>query len=304
MNKKAINYINKNIHCTLENKTVIITGGNSGIGFQSALYFCYLKANVIITARNLQRGEVALNKIKSEIPNANISMMELDVSHESSIKQFVKEIRDKKIDIDIFYHNAGIYRLPFEIIEDKEIIIGTNYYGQLILTSLLLPYLHSLKHEVKMFFTSSLAASYTNYKKLCLIPNENLGRATRYANSKLLDAFLFNYLYINDNKNIKYYLVHPGFTSTGLFKKAYKNKIILKFADLGMPVISNPLWKSSLSCLIPLKDETMPGTFIGPNHFFKAKGYPKQCKFLNKKYKNVNEIINESEKIVGYKLID
>ena len=303
MNKKELAYIKKNFSDDISNKTVIITGGNSGIGFESAKYLCYLNANVIIAVRSLQRGNEAIKKIKDEIPQAKISLMELDMSHENSIKEFVSNIVKNKIDVDIFYHNAGVYRLPFEIVEDKDIITGTNYYGEIILTSLLLPYLNSLKHEVKMIFTSSLAAMWTSYKYIDLLPNEKRSKIKRYSNSKLLDAYLFKYLLDNEHSNIKYLLVHPGVANTGLIKKAYKNKVFLALMNFAMLFISNPIWKSSLSCLMAIKEETPAGTFYGPNHFFKFLGYPKKCKFLNKKYVKLDEIINESEKIVGYKLI-
>ena len=303
MQKRAKKYIDRNFKGDLENKTIIITGGNAGIGFESARYALYLKMNVIIAVRSIKRGQTALDKLKQEFPNGNISMIEVDMSEEKSIINFVNEVKEKQIDIDVFYHNAGVYNLPFELKEGRELVTSTNFYGPLMLTSLLLPYLHNLSHEVKMVFTSSVAASRAKLTKESLLPNENVGKMQTYCNSKLLDAYLFKYLFDNEHSNVKYYLVHPGVSGTSLFSKAFKSKIFLALVDAFMFAFANPAWKSSLSIVKVLSNNVEPGSFYGPHIFFNWRGYPKKMSFLNKKLVNVNEMIKNAEIVVGYKLI-
>lgn len=303
MNKKSIKYIAKNFHDDIENKNIVITGGNSGIGFEAAKLFAYLHANVFLCVRNLEKGEKAKQEILKDISYANITILKLDISEEESIKEFVKQIIDMKLDIDVFYHNAGVYRIPFQVKEGKDIIIGTNFYGPLILSSLINPYLHSLPHEVKVIYTSSIAAKMTDVHTQDLLPNPNESRIRRYSLSKLLDAYLFKYLYLNDKSNIKYLLVHPGVTNTGLFRKAYKSKIFLFLVDIFLGVFGNPTWKSALATLKVIDKEIPAGTFLGPKNFFASSGYPKKIKFLDKRYIALEEIIHESEKICGYKLL-
>jgi len=304
MNKKELQYINKHFDESIEGKTILITGGNSGLGFECAKIFVYLKAKVIIAVRNENRGLSAITEIKKEFTNAQISLMILDQSKEESIKSFANEIINKKIDIDIFYHNAGIYRVPFEIVEGKDIITGTNFYGPLMINSLLIPYFHSLNHEVKMIITSSIAAANTHYGIMDLTPNPKRCKIIRYCNSKLLDAYMFYYLLENDKSNIKYLLVHPGVARTPLFKKVYKNKVFIFFSDIFMKLFANPTWKSALGTLIAIKNDNPNGTFIGPVRFFHFKGYPHKNNFLKKKVKNLNQVMEEAMDICGYKLID
>ena len=303
MHKKAKKYIDNNFKGNLENKTIIITGGNAGIGLESARYALYLKMNVIIAVRSMERGRKAIDNLLKDFPDGHISVMELDVSEEQSVINFVNKIKDEHIDIDVFYHNAGVYNLPFQLKENRELTVSTNFYGPLMLTSLLLPYLHSLNHEVKMVITSSIAAQRHKFDEFALLPNPKVGKMTCYCNSKLLDAFLFKYLFEKDNQNIKYYLVHPGVSGTSLFSKAFKSKLFIAIVDLFMKIFANPLWKSSLSIVRVLSNDNIPGAFYGPSHFFNSRGYPKVVHFLDKYYKNVENIINQSENIVGYKLI-
>lgn len=300
--KRAIKYLNK-FHFDVEGKTIVITGGNSGIGFVSARYACYLKMNVIIACRSQKRGEEALAKLKEEFPTSNVKLMIVDMSEEQSIIDFANKIKEEKIDIDVLYHNAGVYRLPYQIKENKELVVSTNYFGPYILMSLLLDYLHDLKHEAKVVLTSSIAAKWAKNNASILEPNEKVSRITRYCNSKLLDAYLFKYLYDNDKQNVKYYLTHPGVTGTSLFSKVYKNKFFASITDGFIRLMGNPLWKSSLSIVRVLSNSHEPGSFYGPTHLLNWRGYPKINKFLNKSYQFTNEIIKRSEKITGYKLI-
>lgn len=299
MNSKSIEYINSFFQGNVENKTIIITGGNSGIGLESAKICAYLKMHVIITVRSVEKGNKAIEEIKNEVSDANVEMMLLDTSKEESIKEFVNNIKDKNIDIDVFYHNAGVYRQPYKETDLGDLMIATNYFGPFILTSLLLDYLHVLQHEVKMVFTSSVAANWwSKNDEYLLHPTPKQSRSRRYGNSKLMDAYLFNYLANNDQNNIKYYLVHPGTSVTGLIANNYP-KFIAKLFSL----FSNPIWKSSLSILKILSSDNKPFTFYGPTDFFYLRGYPKEVHFLDNKYVDVNEKIKESEEILNYKLI-
>ena len=303
MNKKAIKFIDKNVTQDLRNKTIIITGGNSGIGFESAKICVYLKMNVIIAVRSESRGQLAIDEIKKEFHDANISLMKLDMSEEESIKDFVKEVINRKIDIDVFYHNAGVYRIPFELKEGKDIITSTNYFGQIMLTSLILPYLKSLNHDVKMVFTGSVATMWSNFKINPLIPDEKVSKMDRYSNSKRLDAYLFKYLFDHDKESVKYYLVHPGVARTGLFGKAYKNKAFLACVNVFMLGFANPAWKSALPIALVLSENAEEGAFYGPRGPFNFKGMPNKNTFINRYYKRVDETIKESEEMINYKLL-
>ena len=302
MKKKAIKYLDSHFVGNVEGKTVVITGGNSGIGLEAARECAYKGMNVILAVRSLERGQIALDDIKKDFPQSNISLMRLDLSEEHSIKEFANEIIKDKIDIDVFYHNAGIFRQPFSLKEGKDIVTSTNYFGPFLLTSLLLPYLKALPHEVKMIITGSVAIRWAKLKLDSLYPNPKPSRMTRYSNSKLLDSYLFKYLFDNDKENIKYYLVHPGVCYTPLFKKTYKGLFGI-IVDRFMKIFANPAWKSALAAMAAISKDAIEGEFYGPTCFFNAVGYPHKNKFMNRYYKDVDSYIKESEKILNKKLI-
>lgn len=299
MKKRCIKYLEKNVTNDLAGKTIIITGANSGIGLESAKQCAYLKMHVIMAVRSLFRGNEACKIIKREVPDANLTLMELDVSKSESIKNFVDRIKEEKIDIDFFYHNAGIYRAPYQELENGlDLMLFTNYYGPFILTSMLLNYLHSLNHEVKMIFTSSVATKWSKQDEHFLHPTKDDSRSVRYGNTKLLDAYLFKYLFENDKQNIQYFLVHPGTTATALIRRYYTSLVVWFVRMIG-----NPIWKSALALSKVLSSNAVSGSFYGPNKFLNLKGYPEVNTFIDDRYKDVDEIIHQSEDILNIKLL-
>ena len=303
MHKKAIKYIDKHFVGDVSGKTIIITGGNAGIGYQCAEYGLYLKMRVILACRNQERAEKAVSSLKEMYPDGDISYMLLDVSEKQSIINFVNEIKERRIDIDVFYHNAGIFNFPYQLKEGKDLTLSTNYFGPFLLTSLLLPYLKSLNHEVKMIITSSLGGRLSKNKIAILHPTEKSKKAKLYFDSKMLDAHMFHYLDSHDHDNVKYYLVHPGITATALISKAYKSKNFIKVAERFTKRFCNPLWKSCLALTCVLSETNKPGTFYGPTHLYGGWGYPKEVKFFKRKYKCTDEFIKESENILGINLL-
>ncbi|EIE20504.1 NAD(P)-binding protein [Coccomyxa subellipsoidea C-169] len=133
----------------LTGKTVIVTGGNSGIGFASCLALAKQNANVILASRDRQRGETAAQEINDSLGKSNVTTMQLDVAQFASIRKFVDEFLARNEPLHILINNAGIHlpggwsespeqdgqRTP----EGFEVTLGTNYFGPLMLTQLLLP---------------------------------------------------------------------------------------------------------------------------------------------------------------------
>lgn len=94
----------------LSGQTVLITGANSGVGFQSARLYVKHKARVIFGVRNLQKGESAAQKIREEFQSAEIKVMKVDMESFETIKTFVEELDRTEQRVDIAVLNAGIYQ--------------------------------------------------------------------------------------------------------------------------------------------------------------------------------------------------
>ena len=291
---KISKWIKKNSHRDFSNKNIVITGSNSGIGFYLAAILVTKGANIIMPVRNMKKGEEARDKILLDCPNANITLMSLDLSSFRSIHAFVNEIISNKIDVDIFVNNAGVFHMPKSETKDGlELTIGTNHIGVKLLNDLLKDYFISLNHEVEVLFTSSVAAYRGKINYDDFYSNKHYNKIQVYSNSKL--CVVHNYLdYSNNVKgtNIKTYLTHPGIAYSPLIKKAYPG-IFGYIAMVFMKILFHQPPKACLSMFVAL-DKQKNNAYYGPRGLIEASGYPKELRIPKKLYKNIDKTIEIS----------
>ncbi|XP_064599849.1 retinol dehydrogenase 13-like [Liolophura sinensis] len=123
----------------LDGKTVVITGGNTGIGFETALDLAKRGARVVLGCRDVTRGEEAAKKIRRASGNGNIIFRRLDLASLESVRQFARETLAAEKDIHILLNNAGIMMCPnWKSVEGYEMQFATNHLGHFLLTNLLL----------------------------------------------------------------------------------------------------------------------------------------------------------------------
>ena len=131
---------------SLENKVVIVTGANTGIGFTAALEMARLRPQILILGcRDPKRGEDAKNKIieESGIASTNIRLMALDLANLETVKTFSKAVMDQYDKVDILLNNAGTFGLPERAttVQGHEFTLGVNHLGHFLLTQNLMPLL-------------------------------------------------------------------------------------------------------------------------------------------------------------------
>ena len=120
-------------------KRVIITGGNSGIGFEAAVALARLGADVTIACRNLQRAEAARTAIVERSASDRVDVMQLDLADFASIRSFAAVASERFDRIDVLLNNAGLVSRSRALTADGfELTFGTNHLGPFLLTSLLL----------------------------------------------------------------------------------------------------------------------------------------------------------------------
>ena len=119
-------------------KTYIITGGNSGLGFETAKQIARTDARIILACRNLQKGDAAAAVIREETGNQNVEVRELDLASLRSVSEFAASLDSTGIDgLD---NNAGISNQHTGITEDGiDVVFQSNFLGHFLLTMLLLP---------------------------------------------------------------------------------------------------------------------------------------------------------------------
>ena len=257
-------------------KTIIITGGNSGIGFAVAKYLLQYDWHIIIATRNLGRGEDAKNKLIAIKEDAKVDVYQLDVSSRLSINKFAKNIIDAKIDVDCFYANAGAYRIPYQESEEGfEMTFATNYIGNILLYEAFKDYFQSLGHVVKFIQTSSVLAHFGHAHEIDLYGGKKYHKAKAYAKSKIAVNMFHEELCRIDTKNILPLLVHPGVTYTPLIEKAYHGKRFQLAANRFLRLFTHTVDKAALSTLYLLQPAITSSCFCGPRGLFHIAGYPR-----------------------------
>lgn len=124
----------------LTGKLIVITGGASGLGQETARAMAAKGAQIIIPVRDLGRGEEAVTAIKTSVPDAKIELMEMDLGSLESIRSFAKAFLDKQDSIDLLINNAGVMACPkAETADGLEMQFGTNHIGHFLMTNLLMP---------------------------------------------------------------------------------------------------------------------------------------------------------------------
>lgn len=128
----------------LDGKVVIVTGSNTGIGYETALDLTKRGAKVILACRDAKRGQEACDKIKLETNSQNVWFERLDLSSFESIREFVKRFKSNFTRLDILINNAGLTTSNRTLTKDGfELQFGTMHLGHFMLTGLLIDMLKS-----------------------------------------------------------------------------------------------------------------------------------------------------------------
>src|SRR5438270_5157323 len=91
----------------LSGRTVVVTGSNSGIGYEAAVQFARKRAHVVMACRNADKAGAAAEAIRTSVPNASIEVMALDLSSLASVRSFADAFRSRSQRLDILCNNAG-----------------------------------------------------------------------------------------------------------------------------------------------------------------------------------------------------
>ncbi len=261
----------------LTGKTAVVTGGNSGIGFETVAALAQHGANTIMASRSKARGQEAMNRIDSIVPSGSVRLMILDLGDLSSISRFVEDFRQQHDELQILVNNAGIMATPYRTTVDGfESQFGTNHLGHFALTARLMPMLLNAE-SARVVNVSSLAHRRGRFDfKQLQFEREGYSRWQAYGNSKLANL-LFTYelqrrLERSSVKHVASLASHPGFTSTNLGAGMGFLGQILMIASRWM------FQTADMGALPTLRAATDPnakgGEYYGPDRPNERRGYP------------------------------
>ncbi|CAH0554938.1 unnamed protein product [Brassicogethes aeneus] len=203
----------------LTGKTAIVTGANTGIGYETALDLAKRGAKVILACRNKHKAEEACEKMKNETDNHEIYVKIVDFTSFESVRKFANDINKNEHRLDILVNNAGAGGLGDKYIgEDKlQILMMTNYYSHFLITNLLLGLLMKTGNS-RVVNVSSIAAKYGKIDLYNLNFFEN---NIKVYNTTKLCNILFTIELASKLKGttVTTYSLHPGVVDTDLFRQ-------------------------------------------------------------------------------------
>lgn len=260
----------------LNGKTVIITGANSGIGFEAVKALSAMGAKVIMAVRSKEKGQAAFDAILEDSDSAKVELMQLDLADLESVRAFASGFQSRFNQLDLLINNAGVMIPPYGKTKDGfELQFGSNHLGHFALTGLLLPLLKNTPGS-RVVTLSSIAHRGASIDFNNLDGSKGYKAMKFYGQSKLANLLFAKEL---DNRfkqhgiNTLSIACHPGISNTNLFKmgKAETPRYLKGL----MRFFSQPANMGVLPTLYAATDESRKGgEYIGPDGRGNRKGNP------------------------------
>lgn len=258
----------------LSGKTAIVTGSNTGLGFETALDLYQKGAKVYVACRDREKGLDAIARIKAISGGGDLIYGHLDLASLSSVKVFAEKVIATENRLDLLVNNAGVMIPPPSKSEDGfELQFGVNFIGHFALTGHLFSLLESTKGS-RVVTLSSIAhrGAAIDFDNFRLEKSYNSWR--EYGQSKLADlifALEFEKRLRNNGCNIISLAAHPGYSKTDLQKYMDKNMLdsleLMTAREGAQPTLD--------ACLRP---DAKGGQYWGPDGYNEQKGKPALAK--------------------------
>ncbi len=252
-------------------KVAIVTGANSGIGYEMARGLARKGATVIMACRSQNRGETAISQIRAENPNAKAELILLDLGDLASVRRFADEINNRYDRLDILINNAGIMMPPLGKTPDGfEVQFGVNHLGHFALTGLLLN-LITRTPKARVVSVSSMAHKMGQIDFDNLNAEQSYSKSGAYGLSKLANL-LFTYelqrRFEAAGVDAIAAAAHPGWTATNLQAHTW-------FFRMLNPLLAQSPEMGALPTLFAATAQEVQGSdYYGPDGWQENKGYP------------------------------
>lgn len=289
----------------LNGKVIIVTGGNSGLGYESVKAFARKGANVVLSSRSLERGIKAKESISQA--NGKIEVMQLDLEDFNSVRRFADDFEKKYDRLDVLMNNSGIMSSPYFLTkEGLEGQTGINHFGHFALTGHLMNIIADTPFS-RVVNVSSLAhrSGRINFDNLLFENGKGYSPMKAYGRSKLMNLlFTYELQRLFEKYEIDSIAVaaHPGVSYTNLFRHI-QNKTWFKLIVPGLEMVAQKKELGALSQIRASVDHDIKGgEFIGP-HLALA-GYPVKIKSSRASYNRevAQRLWKISEEITGIKI--
>lgn len=257
---------------------VVITGGNSGIGYAAAEALLSLGAAVTIACRNPRRAADACARLQAQYPDAAIDRVELDLASHASIDACAAALAAEGRPIDVFIHCAGVYYPREQRTQDGiPMTYGVNYEGTVRLAEAVEPLMDA---SGRMAFVTSLVDRFGHVGEE---PRKE-GYAA-YARSKtLLSAYVLRRARARTGAMPAFLAAHPGITATALLspEKTSHKPLFSRLGHAALYLFTHAPEKAALTLVFAAAGDAENGEILAPRGLFGISGYPRKTRFCRR----------------------
>jgi NAD(P)-dependent dehydrogenase (short-subunit alcohol dehydrogenase family) len=258
-------------------RVAVITGANTGLGYETAAALAEHGAHVVLAVRNLDKGKEAVARITANASQADVALQELDLTSLESVRAAAEQLRATHDRIDLLINNAGVMYTTKQNTKDGfELQFGTNHLGHFAFTGLLLDRL------LPVAGSRVVTISSVGHRILADIHFDDLqwersyNRVAAYGQAKLANL-LFTYELqrrLAPHGTTIAVAAHPGMSDTELMRNM-PGPLIFAFERVAPLIAQNP----AMGALPTLRAATDPavlgGQYYGPDGLGQTRGYPK-----------------------------
>lgn len=230
----------------MENKIFVITGATSGIGKALAMDIASRGATTVMVARDADRGQAALEELKSRSPNLSVDLQLCDLSILSSVRNLAEILKSRYEKINVLINNAGVYKRKRVVTVDGfEEMFAANHLGPFLLTNLLLESLQAaVQADGSAHILNITAPSTTQLNFDDLQGEKDFNALNAFGASKMANLLFTMALARRlENTGITVNAVHPGLVRSNILKEAI---LPLRFVTW---LIASPAQKATESIL-------------------------------------------------------
>ncbi len=265
----------------LSGKTIVVTGGNSGIGYEAALEFARKRAKVILACRDLGKARTAADRITASSASADVEVMALDLSSLASIRAFSDAFHVQHHALHVLCNNAGVMAIPYRLTTDGfEMQFGTNHLGHFALTGLLLDLLLATDGaRVVNVASGAHRMGRMHFDDLQL--KNGYGKWRAYGQSKLANLLFTSELQRKADSAGKKFLsvaCHPGYAATNLQAVGPKmsgSSTMEYLSELGNRLLAQSAAMGALPTEYAATSPAVAGNdYIGPDGMGEFRGHP------------------------------
>jgi NAD(P)-dependent dehydrogenase (short-subunit alcohol dehydrogenase family) len=255
-------------------RTALVTGANSGLGLQTTLALARNGARVLMACRDRERGQAALQQVQTQVPGAQVELVELDLAALGSVQAAADDVQARTATLDLLVDNAGVMATPrLRTADGFELQLGTNHLGHFALTGRLLPLLLAAPAP-RVVVVSSGAHRMGAMRFEDLQSERSYSRWGAYGQSKLANL-LFARELGRRYATVVVAAAHPGYAATHL-QNGHGSSLLAGVMKVGNAVLAQ---SDEGGALPSVYAATMPdvrtGDYWGPG-VLELRGAPKR----------------------------